>query len=528
MTGLAPPWMLALAAVATGSVLALIASSFTSNLNPRSLARRVKQGQIPLHKAAIVGLGSFVVYPLLYFTAIQSGPAVLVNLVNYLWPIFAIAIFAAFRRAQRSLELTLSGAFGLAGAGLAITAGDVSVSGQLEAKPFIAAGAGALVYGSVTAYTNLRARGPSDEPLGFLLVSLLCGGIACIALILAVAIFNPGSFDIGLTPARVATFLAYATLLPCAHLSWLFAVARATVPSFASAFVVPVLATALLAVVTRGYAGPQILASLTLVLCAIALSVPYRHGVPVAFAITLSALASVLISQTFPQGITAGLDLTANGYQQPLVSLLAILSGFVLSNAIRRYDKLQDFLLAFFVKAHAVLGNNVDEFRKEVNVLGRLIIDSTRVPGYQIEPSARSTGSAYLIDQWAAVKGALENRISRYEWFVLLLNSASVIFVLHVSSIRSTQLVTLVVRAAATGVVVGVLFAVRDYDLNRPERLPRVFRTLCSQYGLTEVQGVTQPSFIEGTSYSRVTLTGLLFLSALAGAAITWNALAMH
>lgn len=95
-------------------------------------------------EASAVGLAACIACPLLYFSAIQSGPPAAVNLVNYLWPVVAVIAVSIWRPADRSLETALAAGFGFAGVGLAIAAG-LGVSSPNpggDALPFVRAGSG--------------------------------------------------------------------------------------------------------------------------------------------------------------------------------------------------------------------------------------------------------------------------------------------------------------------------------------------------------------------------------------------------
>jgi drug/metabolite transporter (DMT)-like permease len=71
--GLAPSPVLGLYAVSIGAAIASVATVVLPSIDIRTAFRSVRaEGR--LWSAAGVGLGAFVAYPLLYFSAIQSAP----------------------------------------------------------------------------------------------------------------------------------------------------------------------------------------------------------------------------------------------------------------------------------------------------------------------------------------------------------------------------------------------------------------------------------------------------------------------
>lgn len=118
-TKLATAPVVALYAVALGALFTVAVTLPSKTLNLGAVIRTTRQAGT-VRKAIAVGIAGFVGYPLLYFAAINQGPPAAVNLVNYLWPIVGILTVARFRAADRSLEVVIAGAFGFAGAALAI------------------------------------------------------------------------------------------------------------------------------------------------------------------------------------------------------------------------------------------------------------------------------------------------------------------------------------------------------------------------------------------------------------------------
>lgn len=91
---------------------------------------------------------------------------------------------------------------------------------------------------------------------------------------------------------------------------------------------------------------------------------------------------------------------------------------------------------------------------------------------------------------------------------------------LHFSAAEQLSPISLVVRASATAMVVGLLFAVRDYDLNRPQRvvddllsLRRRFGFALAPDGILAKRALQQRS--RGIDWAEIALVVLVFASAI-------------
>ncbi len=94
---------------------------------------KLKAWRIPW-KTLMVGVGGIFGYHFFYFNAFALAPAVEVNLINYLWPLF-IVVFSPIVLRQYRLRWRhlLAAALGLIGAGLIVTGGSFSL--QMEYLP---------------------------------------------------------------------------------------------------------------------------------------------------------------------------------------------------------------------------------------------------------------------------------------------------------------------------------------------------------------------------------------------------------
>jgi drug/metabolite transporter (DMT)-like permease len=482
--GLADAPVLALYAVALGSLLTAISLCGSSSYRPTALLRTARK-QAWLSEAALIGLGAFVVYPLLYFSAIQSGPPASVNLVNYLWPVVAVVVVSVCRPARRSLEIALAAGFGFAGAGLAITAGSGAgfAPDNAELYPFLLAALGALVYGGISGAISLRHS--VNRPDGFALYAsaLLIGGCLSGALIGVLAILRPALISFDLSGHHPSALLAYATLLPVAHLSWMTAIRDPRVPAFSSAFLVPVLSTGILTLVVTGVAKPEVLSALVLVLCGITFASMHERGVPVGYAVALALLSSVQVSQVISDPGNEVLNLETGTIGQLLAAVTAVFAGFILSNAIQRNGALHAACSHFYARAAACSTDHPrGDIENELDQLDRAVIHQTLAVSEEEEVTS-STMHPQFASEWAEVDLAISNGVSGYEWLVLLVGGTSLVVALHVYAAGSSSAGVVALRAMGVALVVGILFAIRDYDRRRPQQLCRLLTAFRSRYG---------------------------------------------
>ncbi|HST33515.1 MAG TPA: hypothetical protein VLJ80_08350 [Solirubrobacteraceae bacterium] len=418
-------------------------------------------------------------------------------------------------RGERSLEMTLALAFGFAGAALAIAAAHPeSKHGTDGFRPFILAGVGAFAYGGVSAYMRLSDRHHGRERTAHLLLLALFagGGVAWLG-IGFLAIDHPSWIVVHSSLRRDAALLTYALLLPVAHLSWLTAVRNPRVPSFPAAYIIPVAGTAVLALAVGGRPPPATLSALVLVLCGVAFANSGRSVIPVGFAVTLSFLASIQLSQGLAGKVGGEVDTETGQILLILVGLVAIFGGFVLTNAINRYDTLQHCCARFYGKLAGDPELPPHMRTSALDRLDALVLEADR--GSQLAASETpASHEALTIDaadilelplaevpdealrarrlfpeEWANVDVALANRVSGYEWIVLLLGSAGLVTGLHLYAVASNSAATVLMRAFTIALIAGIVFTIRDYDRHRPERMVTVLRELRRGFGLRIDEG---------------------------------------
>jgi drug/metabolite transporter (DMT)-like permease len=482
--GLASAPVEALLSLVTATVVAVVVSSFSRRYNVVRAWRSTRARHL-LGSAAFVGGLAFFAYPLLFFSALQTGPPLLVNLVIYLWPILGLVMVAVVRREAGSLELLLAAGFGFAGAALAIlngTHGPALRTAMASSLPYALAALGAMAYGSMSAYMSVTVP-PQEGSRGvhFFLIALCAGGLGCLVVLALIAAVQPQLLQLQLTGGRGLSLLIYAILHPLSHFCWLTAIQDRRLPGFASAFLVPVGATSVLALAAHTDVGPQIFAALTLVLSGILFSSIRDRGVPVAYAIILAATGSLQISFALPV-LSAGAD-EVNHLTDVLVGLVGIVGGFILTNSIARYTNLQRACEAFYARVGALRAVPDADALADLEAMEQRVLHSARLHTDRRPPPRPANSHPALAREWAQVDLTLASRVSPYEWLVLTLGATGVIFALHMTA-ASPALTVNLVRAIATAVVVGLLFAVRDYDLNRPGRVVDNLRILRSSFNL--------------------------------------------
>jgi drug/metabolite transporter (DMT)-like permease len=476
--GIADAPILAMYAVTLGSAIAWLALWLSGRLTFRKVLGRHDPKRW-LGEAALVGMAAFVVYPLLYFSAIQGGPPAAVNLVNYLWPVVAVVVVSIWRPGSRSLETALAAGFGFAGAGLAIAAG-IGVHGssdQVEVYPFLLAALGALAYGGTSGAISIRHPVARTDSFSIFVVALLLGGIVATLILASLAIFQSSLIVPHLGGHNVWALLAYSLLLPLAHISWMSAVRNPKTPTFSAAFLIPVISTGILTLAVTGVAKPEVLSALVLVLCGITFSTAREKGLPVGYAVSLAFLASIQVSQVLANVVSKQLNNQIFSIAELMAAIVAVFAGFVLSNAIQRNGSLQESCARFYARAARLTSSEPNEvdIRGELDHLDDLVIN---------DREAESGGDPRLLDQWAEVELAVGDGVSDYEWMVLLGGAAGLLVALHAYAIDSTSAPIIVLRAFAVALIVGILFAIRDYDRHRPRRLCTLLATLRRRYGI--------------------------------------------
>ena len=103
------------------SPLLLVGISFT--LAGLMGIRRIRTWKAPLI-VFVIGVGGLFGYQVLYFLAFQHAPAVEVNLINYLWPLFVVLLSPVYLKGYALRWHHILGAMvGLFGAGVVVTGG---------------------------------------------------------------------------------------------------------------------------------------------------------------------------------------------------------------------------------------------------------------------------------------------------------------------------------------------------------------------------------------------------------------------
>ena len=131
---------------------------------------RVKDWKVPLSTLAI-GIGGIFGYHALLFTAFRFAPAVEVNLLQYLWPLLIVVLSPIYLPGYRLAIHHVAGSIlGLAGAGLVITGGKLSLESANLPGYLLALGA-AFTWSSYSLLTKRVRPFPTGAVGGFCLAS---------------------------------------------------------------------------------------------------------------------------------------------------------------------------------------------------------------------------------------------------------------------------------------------------------------------------------------------------------------------
>jgi drug/metabolite transporter (DMT)-like permease len=131
---------------------------------------RVKDWKVPVSTLAI-GIGGIFGYHALLFTAFRFAPAVEVNLLQYLWPLLIVVLSPIYLRGYPLAIHHVAGSLlGLAGAGLVITGGKLSLESANLPGYLLALGA-AFTWSSYSLLTKRIRPFPTGAVGGFCLAS---------------------------------------------------------------------------------------------------------------------------------------------------------------------------------------------------------------------------------------------------------------------------------------------------------------------------------------------------------------------
>jgi len=208
--------------------------------------RNIKSWVVPL-KTLAVGTGGLFGYHFLYFSAFQKAPAIGVNLVNYLWPVFIVLLTPVFLKSQRlKLNHIIGVIIGFFGAGLIASGGNISTSAQ--ALPgYLMAGSAALIW---AVYSLLTRRLP---PFPTTTVGVFCFLAGIFSLVAAVIQHGGLTVFISIrSPDWIMLIIVGLGPLGLAFYSWDAALKRGDSRVIGSlAYLIPLFSTLLL-IVLRG------------------------------------------------------------------------------------------------------------------------------------------------------------------------------------------------------------------------------------------------------------------------------------
>jgi drug/metabolite transporter (DMT)-like permease len=131
---------------------------------------RIRGWRVPL-ATFLVGVGGIFGYHFLYFSSLKFAPPVEASLMNYLWPLLIVLLSPLFLAGYKLHPHHLLGACtGLAGAGLILTGGQMSLD-LANLKGYLLAAGAALVWASYSLMTKRLKPFPTTAVGGFCLAS---------------------------------------------------------------------------------------------------------------------------------------------------------------------------------------------------------------------------------------------------------------------------------------------------------------------------------------------------------------------
>jgi drug/metabolite transporter (DMT)-like permease len=312
------PFLLALAGVALWSTSALVAVAAEDSTNAATLVLGAILGGLAVNaafaarargplraawhacssrrrrsfliSAAACGL-LLVTYQWLYYHALQRGPAVPVNIINYLWPVLMSLMGHAMFGRQARLTGSDLGLLVLAFAGASVVALDLSPSGPVvrdhEWLSLVLAFVGAITAAAyfnlvLVARRHLEEAGVALPPVSAVPAVYAVGFAACVPIAIALVASGAVTLRLG-TTSLLATAHTGLVIFGAGHLLVLTALAEARtqnrqVTVTAITYLTPIVSTVLLsAVLGEALPGSVALGAAMIVVANTLLLARYRH-----------------------------------------------------------------------------------------------------------------------------------------------------------------------------------------------------------------------------------------------------------
>lgn len=499
-----------------------------------------------------LSLLGFLAYPWLYVQAMQGATAagrpspdslagpVVVNIINYLWPCFAVAsgwlLFRErpTRRSIAGLLLALSGALIATGSttgtqGWILShlypsptgASAVSTSTAPEFWFYVFAAAGALVWGLYTAMLPrcrfLTHSGKEVRPSSFY-IALLVISVPFHIVLLITQWRNVLAFGYGATIPQVVYFLVYSTgSLSIAHC--LFAYVRrgenvSLTSIAASTYLVFAGGTLLLFLSNGAVKAPPLAAGFGLMITGIYLAQDRAVFSPVSafivfFIIYYGLTAFFAPSRADLQSLAAENDFYAV-YLGALTAVFAIFSSFSLTRAITAYAEREDSFrsaigslarLARTLSSHQSLHPRLRSLLQEVQNLyiesieihdleSRRLTERVESIDQHLDVIANdlNTRSLSAVDRNRALEATSHARTAVITWLArtfhrtstyewLVLGAFAAILALTGYRIQPQEATYRIGQAAFNAAVAVIIFAIADFEGGRPSQASRSFST---------------------------------------------------
>jgi drug/metabolite transporter (DMT)-like permease len=131
---------------------------------------KIKEWSVP-KRTLLIGIGGIFGYHFLIFTAYKYSPVIEANLLNYLWPLLIVLLSPViFPEYSLDTNHILGALLGLAGAGIIITGGKISLEWKYLPGYFLAIGA-ALIWAVYSLMSKKVSSFPTSAVGGFCMIS---------------------------------------------------------------------------------------------------------------------------------------------------------------------------------------------------------------------------------------------------------------------------------------------------------------------------------------------------------------------
>lgn len=440
-----------------------------------------------------------VTYDLSFYYAIQAGPSIPANLINYLWPVLT-PIFAVylFRRPDDEISTYEAAALLLAFLGAIIAVGDFS--GGVTIAPMEIRGSYLVaLIAALSAALYLNALDIAQDYVPSVSLTYFLGIIVgLLVLLIAVPILD---LTFKMTASSIPIVVVYGFVgFAGGQLAWGRAITRGNkVVISALAYLTPILSTLFLFFLVDATITQSMAAGGTLIIISnVLLNDSFRHVSSVRGAVIAIFTVSIIL---FVNPEIGGPETTIGVFEGFVATIFAILAGFMLDRVWQKNQKesrslisINSLLNQFQHPADDLEPDERERLYEQIDELMKRILDLN----YMKKSSSRHKHSKQIyanLDEFESTivtlfedtrhedhSKELKNRLREEinNWLRLNQEHVSrgemgVLWILGIVTIvlfiinTGVQFVENLIAISLTGVIVFIILKVRDYNVNQTE-----------------------------------------------------------